>query len=352
MEDLINFNIDSLSIEQLEGLTNDLRRQLDILKGSRSAISKEIGSEISLIVCPRCHSLHINKDGHDSRTKIQMYECKDCKKKFSALSGTVFSHTHFTYEQIIDVIDDMNNKLSLRKTANKVKKNKNTIFSIRHKILDVLGNIRENIKLSGNVEADELYRTINLKGTKSENMPRASKPRQSNGTTHQGITSHKVCIVSAIDDNDNAFLEIAGTGPVTTEMIRTKLVSKIGDIKVLLTDCKSSYEKVVKENNWNLIQIKAETYVDDKGNSLANINSYHSGFEVFISPFRGVSTKHLQHYLDWYMFSKYLNYTVETVKQTKDFFKTIVSKKTSVTSKNTYDNTSGIDFDTVYADYA
>ena len=351
MEDLINFNIDNLSVEQIEELVNELRRQLGTLKSARSTVSKEIENELSLIICPKCHSVHINKDGHDSRTKIQMYECKDCKKKFSALSLTVFSKTHFTYEQITDIIECMNNKLSLRKTADKLGMNKNTIFTARHKILDVLGTIRENIKLSGEIETDELYRPINLKGTKKDKMPRSSKPRQSNGTSHKGITAHKVCILSAIDDNDNAFLEIAGTGPVTIQMIRSKLVSKIGNIKRLITDCKSSYEQVVKENNWNLIQIKSKTYVDNEGNSLANINSYHSGFESFISPFRGVSTKHLQHYLDWYMFSKYLNYTVEVAQQTKDFFKIIITKRTYITSTNVYNNTSGINFNDVYADY-
>ena len=347
-----SIDVEKLLPEQIEELISELVRQLNILKATRSTLSKEAENQLTSIVCPSCHSTHVNKDGHDSRTKIQMYECKDCKKKFNALSGTVFSHTHFTYEEVIEVIDCMNSKFSLRKIAQKLSINVNTAYFIRHRILDVLASIRENIKLSGIIEADEIYRSINLKGTKKSKMPRISKPRQSNGTSKQGITKHKVCIVTALDDRDNGFLEIAGTGPVTKDMIKNALVSKIGNIKTLITDCKSSYEKIVKDNNWNLIQIKSNCYTDENGNSLANINSYHSGLKTFLSVFRGVSTKHLQHYLDWYMFSKYLNYAVEITKQTKDFFNTILLKKSSVTYRNMYDNTSGIDFRKVYSDYA
>jgi len=77
----------------------------------------------------------------------------------------------------------------------------------------------------------EVYRSINLKGTKPENMPRASKPRTSNGASTRGISKHKICIETAIDENDNCFFEIVGTGPITTDMVRKSLGTKIGKAK-------------------------------------------------------------------------------------------------------------------------
>lgn len=65
----------------------------------------------------------------------------------------------------------MSDKLSIRKTATKMKVNKNTVFLLRHKVLDCISEIRKNIKLKGNVEADETYKSINLKGTKKKDMP-------------------------------------------------------------------------------------------------------------------------------------------------------------------------------------
>lgn len=81
----------------------------------------------------------------------------------------------------------MRDKFSIRKTAKLVGISITTAFTIRHKILDVLGAIRENIKLHGKVEVDEYYISINLKGTKKENMPRFSKPRKTKGNSIRGI---------------------------------------------------------------------------------------------------------------------------------------------------------------------
>ena len=339
--------------EQLEDLISQLQRALDIFKYRKDTMPKECHAEKKEMICVRCSSQHIWKDGHDKKTKAQMYKCADCGKKFNDLTNTVFHYSHMSYQKIKTFIECMNNCSSLRKTTEVVGINKSTTFALRHKIASALSSIRRCVKLNGQIEADEKYVSINLKGTKTSKMPRFSKPRKSNGTTKRGINNHKVCIVSAISDNqDIGFLEIAGTGPVTTEMLKSYLVSKIGKEITLITDCKSSYEQVVKDNSWELIQIKSGTYVDEFGNSLANINSYHSGLSTFLTPFHGVSTKHLQHYLDWYMYRKILSYTVETLSQPRHFFKEILNKNTCINYHNMFENHSGIDFSAVYSDYA
>ena len=182
-------------------------------------------------------------------------------------------------------------------------------------------------------------------------MPRYSKPRTSNGTTTRGISKHKVCIASAIDENDNSFMEIVGTGEITSDMVDKALTSKFVKVKKLITDCKSSYESIAKKNKWKLIQVKSCGHVDENGNSLADINSFQSELTKFLAPFRGVSTKHLQGYLDWYTFDRYLNYTFEDNKQNAELFKNAITRTTIITSSNMYDNFSGIDFNKVYEDY-
>lgn len=192
----------------------------------------------------------------------------------------------------------MNDRLSIKKTSAKMKVNKNSVFLLRHKVLDCISEIRKTTKLKGNVEADETYESINMKGTKTKDMPRFSKHRSSKGGSKRGISNHQVCISSAIDAYDNCFLEIVGTGPITSDQVEVALQNKIKDISCLITDCKSSYEKFAHDNKIKLEQIKSGTYVNWNGYSLGNINSLHSEWSTFLSNFRGVSTKHLQHYLD------------------------------------------------------
>lgn len=176
----------------------------------------------------------------------------------------------------------MNDKLSIHKTAAKMRVNKNTVFLLRHKVLDTISEIRKTIKLQGEVEADETYESINLKGTKKEKMPRFSKPRSIKGGSKRGISNHQICIASAIDENDRCFLEIVGTGPITSNEVENAFVNKLGNISKFITDCKSSYEKFAKDNHIPLEQVKSGTYINSNGYSLANINSLHSGM-VYIS---------------------------------------------------------------------
>lgn len=345
-----NVDIYSLVPSQINELIEKLKNALEVIKHRKNTIAKIALFEKEKKECPHCHHTNIIKKGFDEN-KVQRYKCTNCNKRFNDLTGTIFSGSKLSYEQIEIFLQCFDDKVSLRKTAQRMNVNKNTVHLLRLKLMDSLKQIRESIKLSGIVESDEIYKTINLKGTKEEKMPRASKPRKSKGTTTRGISKHKICIASAIDENDNMFMEIAGTGQITSDMVKQALTPKLGDIKMLITDCKSSYESEVKAKGWNLKQIKANGYTDSEGNSLANINSIHSGLTDFLSHFRGVSTKHLQGYLDWYSFDKHLNFCFEEKMQQKELLKNAISNPTNITIDNMYDNHSGIDFYDVYSDY-
>ena len=51
----------------------------------------------------------------------------------------------------------MTDKLSIKRTVAKMGCNKNTVFLLRHKILDSISEIRKATKLKEKVEADETY---------------------------------------------------------------------------------------------------------------------------------------------------------------------------------------------------
>lgn len=345
-----NVNIYDLVPSQIIQLISKLQRALEIVKNRKSTVSKVATYEKEVQNCPFCAGEHIIKYGH-TKTGVQNFWCKDCLRKFNAITGTIFAGTHLTYEQIDIFLQCYHDKISIRKTAKRMKVSKDTVHLLRLKMNGSYSKIRETIQLAGEVEGDELYLSINLKGTKPEKMPRFSKPRKSKGTTTQGISKHKICIVSAIDEKDNIFLEIAGNGPVTSKMIDDVLTPKMKKVSKLVTDCKSSYESIAKNNRWNLKQIKSCGHTDTDGNSLANINSVHSDWEHFAKGFRGISTKHLQGYLDWFMFDKYLNYHIEENNQLEYILNNCMNSTTDISSTNIYENHSPLDFAEIYSDY-
>lgn len=348
MENVVD--IYNLLPEEISEAIEKLTDALTIVKKRKNTNSKFIDKIKAKNECPHCESQNIVRNGYD-KNKVQTYQCKNCKRKFNASANTLVAHSKLTYEQLTIFFECMNDKLSIHKTAAKMSVNKNTVFLLRHKVLDTISEVRKTMKLQGDVEADETYESINLKGTKKESMPRFSKPRSTKGGSKRGISNHQVCIASAIDENDNCFLEIVGTGPITSNGVEDAFANKIGNVSRFITDCKSSYEKFVKDSHIHLEQVKSGTYVNSNGFSLANINSLHSEWSTFLSNFKGVSTKHLQHYLDWFCFQKLINYTTQILKQPLTMMKKSIAKRCNISSNNIYDNTSGIDFSDVYADY-
>lgn len=345
-----NVNIYDLVPAQIEDMINKLKEALDIIKVRKQTISKTASFEKDTMLCPYCHETCIVKNGH-TKNKVQTYKCKNRGKRFNDLTSTVFAGCHLTYEQIVIFLQSFKDKISIRKTAERMGVNRNTVHLLRLKMLDSFKDTKKQIRLSDKVEADEIYRSINLKGTKLIDMPRFSKPRSSKGASTRGINSHKVCIASAIDENDTMFFEIVETGPITSDMVKDSLGKKIGNVSKLITDCKTSYESLAKEKHLNLKQVKSGCHADNDGNNLTNINSVHSGLTTFLSVFRGVSTKHLQGYLDWYTFDKYLNYSFNDAQQNNTLLKVSFTNETNLNINNAYNNHSGIDFASVYYDY-
>lgn len=342
-------NTNNMTVDEIRKLINDLQGKLNIYTKTKQAICNLIIGNKSVMNCPKCESTHIVKNGKPNGK--QNYLCKNCNKKFNALTNTIFSGLNLTYAEVETIFDNIISCTPIRKIASLMNKSTKTIFTIRHKIMDCLSNILSCDKLSGEIELDELYLSINLKGTKKENMPRASKKRSSNGNGKRGISNHKICITSGIDDNDNLFLTIAGTSSVTSTMIEETVLPKIKEPSKIITDCKSSYESVAINNNWNLIQIKANGHVDKNGNNLGNINNIHQQVQLFLSRFRNVSSKHLQQYLDLFTFLKKLNWKYDYKEQSQAFRNKTCTLKSNISYKNVCDNHSILDFNEIYADY-
>ena len=334
--------------KELEKIISDLQIKLDNMKNSKSIVGLVINKERNDLCCPKCHSNQVKKNG--KYKDRQLYKCKECKKKFNELTNTPFHHTRLNYIQIETAYQCLVDRLPIRKMAKKIGVSTRTAFTLRFKLISCLKSVKNNESLTGNIELDEYYLSVNLKGTKKQNMPRISKKRKRHGTGKQGMNRHIVCVVSGVDENDNIIFKVAGSGNVTSKMIEDNIANKVVNSKKIVTDCKSSYESIAKKNNWNLKQVKAKCYTDTDGNNLANINSLHSELTL-LRNFRGVSTKHLQEYLDWFVFSKYQKYSIDYMEQADDFEKNTIALYTNIKYNNVCNNYSIFDFFELYKDY-
>lgn len=322
--------LNELLPDELEEIINIAKTLLKEL-GSTKETNKKYQMAKREIICPQCHTNNsIVKNGHKNNT--QRFKCKACNKFFSITTGSIISHITLTFEQFITVMDSLINVRSIYKVASEINISAREVYNVRIRILEILGSIMDDVILNELIEADEKYLRISFKGTRKAKMPRKSR-RNGFEDRKAGISNEQICIVFAVDSNDSIIAKVVGNGPASTEMIKKALNNRIRKNSILVTDSKSSYVKFASDNSLVLKQIPHGKHTIEGVYNLANANSLMSEFDLFIKSFRGLSTRHLQEYINWFIFKKKLKYVVEYIKQNQAIYNYLIQQPSDLKSK-------------------
>ena len=84
-------------------------------------------------------------------------------------------------------------------------------------------------------------------------------------------------------------------------MLEQALGNRVENVVDFNTDSASAYQKFCKNHNINLNAIPSGKHSNGEIN-ISKINGIHSQLETWLSKFRGVYIRHLQEYLDWFVF--------------------------------------------------
>ncbi len=261
-------------------------------------------------VCPLCGSIHVVRNGHRS-DGTQRFMCRDCHKSFVVSTNTIISKTRKDLSIWEKYISCMMNGLSIRKTADICGIHKNTAFYWRHKILDALQKMADDVKLDGIVEMDETFFSISYKGnhkkSKAFTMPRESRKR--GGEVHtRGLSHEKVCVPCAVNRKGMSVARVSNLGKVSTQNLHVMFDGRVDKDATIVTDKEKSYVRFADANELKLVRLGDQAH--KKGiYSIQHINNYHSRLKRFMKNFNGVSTKYLNNYLIWHNF---VNYAKET----------------------------------------
>ena len=338
---------DSVTLLEFSDFLKENLVNICCAKGSNAKIINQNINEPK--TCPCCKS-RMNKNGH-TKPGVQKYMCSnlECKFTLSETTGTVTYCSKKPFEVWKNVIDNLVDGLSLQRIADKNKISKTTSFNMRHKILNALELFLETTRISGKAQADEKIFKINLKGTKKEKMPRMSKKRTSSGTA--GISKHDICALSVLDDNDNLIFKIGGLSRVSNKMLDDTLTGRITADTELTTDSASAYQKFCRDNNLIHIAIPSGNHADKNGNNLAEINGVHSQLEIWLTKFHGVSTRHLQSYLDWFSYVFMMKKRFENNKLELEMYKNIITANNFINTTKISSKEMPIDLYEAYGDY-
>ena len=273
-------------------------------------------------VCPVCGATHVVRNGK-RKDGTQKYICKDCGKSFVITTNSIVSGTRKDLNVWIKYVDCMLNGFSVRKAAEECGIHRNTAFAWRHKILDALQNMANDVILDGIVEADETFFTISYKGNhkKSKKFTMPREPHKRGNSTHvRGLSSEKVCVPCAVNRSGMSIAKVSNTGRVSTKDLHEIYDGRIDPSATLVTDKMNSYVRFSNANGIELVQLK--TGKAKKGiYNIQHINSYHSQLKRFMRGFNGVSTKYLNNYLVW---NNLVNYAKESDMEKRNIFLTFV----------------------------
>lgn len=170
-------------------------------------------------ICPVCGATHVVRNGK-RKDGTQKYICKDCGKSFVITTNSIVSGTRKDFNVWIKYVDCMLNGFSVRKAAEECGIHRNTAFAWRHKILDALQNMANDVILDGIVEADETFFTISYKGNhkKSKKFTMPREPHKRGNSTHiRGLSSEKVCVPCAVNRSGMSIAKVSNTGRVSTK---------------------------------------------------------------------------------------------------------------------------------------
>lgn len=274
--------------------------------GSMEKFLFERKSEDGLLPCPHCGCQHIVKFGRTKKGR-QRFRCKGCGRTFVLTTGTVLYYTHKKLDTWKNFIDCMMEKKSLRKCAGACKINPRTAFFWRHKILDTLRLMMDDVTLNGVVEADETFVLLSFKGNHEKDgleLPR--EPFKRGGTASKnGLSDEQVCVPVGINLDGLSIGKISNLGKPGLIDLRNVLGGRVAEESIFVTDSLRPYVKLSEEMGLYHYPIKPGKRKNGTFN-IQMLNNYHGQFKDLINHrFHGVSTKHLNNYIVYHNFVNY-----------------------------------------------
>lgn len=330
--EMIYHMIHTICADELEELKQFVSKQAKLENKATNAMHRILNQErtIQASHCPNCGSLAFVKNGK-TKTMRQKYTCKDCHKSFSDTTNSIVHSSKKSYQVWHHFIQEMMSGQSLRTISSKVGISTTTAFHWRHKAMESMVNYQKNEVLSGEIQMDETYFLLNFKGVKKNDMPRKSKKRGM-PAIKRGISNEHACVLVAMDESDQMITKLIGQGNPTIPDFDKALEKRILPNGIMITDSKSAYQEVSIKYQCNLVQIPSGFHTADTYN-LGTLNGLHGEMKQWFQKFKGVSTRHLDKYLSWFRFQKYMKYQIEPKYRRKHAFRYVVSNETSVLVK-------------------
>lgn len=255
--------------------------------------------------CPRCGSVAIVKKGK-SKNGEQRYLCHDYSRTFSGSTNRILNTSKLALETWMAYAECFVLTLPLRECAARCGVCLKTAYTMRHRLIECLKAYSPGFHVGEGsaCELDETYFPESFKGNRTKGsfrMPRKAH-RRGKEIHKRGLSCEQICVMTGMSDTDAVFFEVSGCGYLSKKRAMDALRSRIGSGAVVATDKAHAYVDVLAE--LNVASHESYSAKSRSTGTIKRINTVHSLLDTFMARFKGVSTKHLAVYLDWFRWGR------------------------------------------------
>ena len=248
--------------------------------------------DADVVCCPHCESRLFVKNG--KRGTDQKYKCKTCCKVFTARTGTSLHRLQKPEKFELYRSLMLESYYPIKQIAKKVGISIQTAFDWRHKILS--GTIKDDKSFEGKTEIDDIWFLYSQKGRKGLDYS-----RKRGGSKRAGDNDFQAKLLITADRNQTTDFSLARIGRLRKADIERKVSGRFSEDCELVSDKHKSIAAFAKSENLKHISFKASEHTAGGEYHIQNINNMASSLKSMINgTFKGVSTKYLQNYANWY----------------------------------------------------
>lgn len=245
-----------------------------------------------VVCCPHCESRLFVKNGKQGTD--QKYKCKTCCKVFTTKTGTSLHRLQKPEKFELYRSLMMESYYPIKQMAKKTGVSIQTAFDWRHKVLS--GIVKDDKSFEGITEIDDIWFLYSQKGRKGLDYS-----RKRGGSKRAGDNNFQAKLLITADRNQTTDMSLVRIGRLRKADIERKVSGRFSKDCELVSDKHRSIAAFAKSENLKHIGFKASKHTAGGEYHVQNINNMASGLKSIINgTLKGVSTKYLQNYANWY----------------------------------------------------
>jgi len=248
--------------------------------------------EVPIVCCPHCESKLFVKNG--KRGEVQKYKCKACCRVFTTKTGTSLHRLQKPEKFELYKSLMLESYSPIKQIARKVGISIQTAFDWRHKILS--GTVKDDKAFEGITEIDDIWFLYSQKGRKGLDYS-----RKRGGSKRAGDNGFQAKLLITTDRNKTTDMSLARIGRLKKADIERKVSGRFSEGCALVSDKHRSIAAFAKSENLKHVSFKASEHTAGGEYHVQNINNMAAGLKTIVNrTLKGVSTKYLQNYANWY----------------------------------------------------